>query len=251
MGQETGHRMFRAKQTVRFEHRCADAEPRKVQAYAELKSDNGLARALLLVYVRRDPEQRRGIFVGARLVAMRFKAGDACTKWSVSLDAHSAGGRHVGAKHSHYISCRARGEGRRRPFRTDRNGVLDWLDHAESVNGKGTGGYPYNFSPKMETTAAALRMTDESRDVSLDLVLTESETGNTVRLRGPSIHIPDRIWNEPPSEPTVPGLFASFSLLGRDGLWRTLARAARHRECIRERRWAKRDFSAKWRASDV
>ena len=245
MGHDTGHRVFRARQTVRFEHRCADAVPRQVQAYAELSSDDGLARALLLVYVRCDSVQRREMCIGARLVAMRFKAGDAGTRWCVSLDAHSAGGRYVGAKHSHYISSQGRGERRRRAFRTDRAGVLDWLDYAESADGKGTGGYPYNWSPKMETTAATLGMTKEGGNVSLDLVLTESGTGNTVRLCGPSVQVPDRYWTESSSEPTIRGLFASDNTLIWGSLWRTLVRAARRHECIRERRCVKRDFAAK------
>ena len=245
MGEKAGHRVFRPMQTVRFEHRCADAEPHQVQAYAELSSNDGCARALVLVYVRRDAVHGRELVIGARLVAIRLEAASAGTKWLVSLEAHTESGRHMGAKHSHYISCPARGEGRRRPFRTDGTGVLDWIDYAEPVDGKGNGGYPYNWSPKMEATAATLGMNNESRNVSLELVLAEADSGNTVRLRGPSIRIPDRFWNECLSEPKTPGLFASLNPFVRNGLWRMLARAARHQECIRERRCAKRDFAAK------
>ena len=69
---------------------------------------------------------------------------------------------------------------------------------SEPVDGKGNGGYPHNWSPKMEATAATLGMNNESRNVSLELVLAEADSGNTVRLRGPSIRIPDRFWNELP-----------------------------------------------------
>lgn len=230
---------------MRFEHRCADAEPHQVQAYAGLSSDDGFADALVLVYVRHDSVQGRELFIGARLIAMRFKTGSAGTKWSVSLDACGAGGRHIGARHSHYLSCPARGEGRLRPFRTDRNGVLEWLDYSESVNDQGAGGYPYNWSPKMETTAAALGITCEIRTVSLDLVLTETGTGKTKRLRGPHVHVPDRIWNEYSSHPKMPGLFASLDRCVRGGLQQRLVRAARRQECIQERRRVKRDFAAK------
>ena len=244
MGQETGRRVLRERRAVRFDHRCADAVPHQVQAYAELSSEDELFGALLLVYVRRDSVQGGEISIGARLVALRLKAADADTKWSVSLDTHSAGGCHIGARHSHYINCPARGEGRLRPFRTDRNGVLDWLDYSESANVKDAGGYPCNLSPKMETTAGVLGITDESRIVSLDLVLTQTGTGKAVRLCGPSIHIPDRIWNESPPGPKISGLFASLNWSVGGGLRRTLARAARQQECIRERRRIKRDFAA-------
>ena len=236
------HQVFRAMQTVRFEHRCADANPHQVQAYAELGSEDERARALVLIYVRRDAERQDEIVIGARLVAMRIESGSAGAMWSVSLEARTTAGRHIGARQSHYICCPARGEGRRRPFRTDGNGVLEWLDHPEPPDAM-SNRYPCNWSPRMETTAAALGLTGENRSVALDLVLTESDGGSTVRLCGPTILIPDRIWHARP--PKNPDLLASLNPFGRDGLWQTLARAARSRECIRERRCAKRDFAAR------
>ena len=242
---DAGHQVFRTGQTVRFEHRCADAEPHQVQAYARLESDDGCAIALVLVYARRDPAPGYEPVIGARLVAMRLEAASAGTKWLVSLEAHTDTVRRVGVKHSHYICCPARGERRRRPFRADRTGVLDWLDYAESIDGKGSGRYPCNWSPRMETTAAALGIDGESRNVALVLVLTQSDTANTVRLCGPRFQIPDRFWNERPTEPKIPGLSASLIPFVRNDLWRTLTRAARYRACTRERKCAKRLFAAR------
>ena len=247
MGAETYHQVFRAMQTVQFEHKCADAVPHQVQAYAELGSEDGHARALVLLYARRDAVRRGEVFVGARLVAMRLETGkeNGGAKWSVSLEARTAGAHHIGERHSHYINCPARGEGIRRAFRTDSTGVLDWLDYAEPFEGKGSGGYPCNWSPRMETTAAALRMSQECRNVALDLMLTETDTGHTVRLSGPGVCVPDRIWNECLSKPKTRGWFASFNPFTRCGHWGAFARAAGYQECILERRSAKRDFVAK------
>ena len=242
---ETGHQVFRAMQTVRFENKCADAIPHQVQAYAELRSEEGSARALVLVYARRGASRGQEMFVGARLVAMRLEAAVAGANWSVSLEAHTAGGRYVGVKHSHYICCPSRGEGRRRPFRTDSTGVLEWLDSPEPFGGKWSGMYPCNCSPKMETTASVLGIADEIRDVTLNLVLTDVGDGNTVRLCGPGIRVPDRIWNERRSESSVSGQFDSLNLFGRFGLWQRLSRAARCWGCIRERRRAKRNHAVR------
>ena len=237
-------------QTVQFEHKCADAVPRQVQAYAELRSEDGRARALVLLYARRDSVRRCEVFVGARLVAMRLEAGreNGGAKWSVGLEGRTAAARHVGERHSHYICCPARGEGVRRAFRTDRSGVLDWLDYAEPFEGDSSGGYPFNWSPRMETTAAALRMSPEQPNVALELVLTETDSGycgHTVRLSGPDVTVPVRIWHEPPSKSTTRSRFASFNPFARGGLLWTLARAARYRKCVLERRSAKREFVAK------
>ena len=245
MEEEAGHQLFRAGQTVRFDHRCADAEPRQVEAYAQLMSDDGCAKALVLVYARRDPEPRCELLIGVRLVAMQLEAASAGTTWLVGMEAHTDAGRHVGVRHSHYICCPVREERRRRPFRADSTGVLDWLDYAEPVDGKGSRRYPCNWSPRMETTAATLGIDGESRNVALDFVLTQTDTGNTIRLRGPGFRIPDRIWNERPSERKIPGLVASLNPCARRGLWRTLVRFATYRECIRERRRAKRLFEAR------
>ena len=44
---------------------------------------------------------------------------------------------------------------------------MDWLDFPEPGESEESGGYPYNGSPDMETTAAALGLTDERREVAL------------------------------------------------------------------------------------
>ena len=238
-------RVSRAMQTLRFEEECADAGSHEARAYAELGSEDGRARALVLVYARRDAARQGDLLAGVRLVAMRLEAGIASAKWSVGLEARTAVGHHVGTGHSHYISCPARGEARRQPFRADGNGVLDWLDCVEPVERMGSGGYPRNLSPTMEATAGALGLTDESRTVALDLVLTETGGGRTVRLCGPGILIPDRIWYARPSKSRAPDLLASLNPFVRGGLWRTLARAARTRGCVRERRRAKRAFATR------
>ena len=99
---------------VRFDDEYADARPHQVQAYAEIGSEDGRARALVLVYARRDAVHPGKVLVGVRLVAMQLKTGrqNAGANWSTSVVARSSVARHVGAEHSHYISNQALGEGR-------------------------------------------------------------------------------------------------------------------------------------------
>ena len=85
------HQVFRAMQTVQFEHKCADAEPHQVQAYAELRSENGRARALALLYARRDPVRRREI-IGCRCSENRARAGSGELEYGGS-DRGWSGGR--------------------------------------------------------------------------------------------------------------------------------------------------------------
>ena len=190
--------VYRASETIHFERHCADAEALRVQAYAELEPEDGLARALVLAYARHDAVRRDDIFIGLRLVALRVRAGEtkAGTAWSMRMEARSATGLYVGAQHTHYDAVPARGQGERRAFRADASGAFDWFDFTETDDEGDRGIHPHNWSPEMETTAAVLRLSDAHRHVALDLVLTATDTGEAVRLPGPMLWVPDRIWHE-------------------------------------------------------
>ena len=231
--------------TERFDNRHADAEPNQVQAWSEIGSEDGRARALVLAYARRDAEHPGGVLAGVQLVAVRLKGGPerAGASWSVRLDARSAAARCLGAEHSHYISSQAPGEGRRRAFRSDGAGVLAWFQGPEPSSGDNRG-YPRNWSPKMETTADALGLTEDDREVSLALVLTEAESRRAVCLSGITIRVPDRIWCERRPRAGFAGWQAKLGLLGRFRVWRALVRSARYRRHAAERSRAIREFSA-------
>ena len=235
-----------AARVERFDHRCADAKPLQVQAYAEIRAKEGRGKALVLVYARRDAVHPGEIFIGLRLVAMRIEAGreGARASWSVRLEARTETLRHVGTPHSHYISNPSRREGRRRAFRSDETGALDWLDYVERNDRKGRGGFPCNWSPRMETRADDLGLAEESRVVALGLVLTEARTGSVVRLSGATIRIPDRMWRDPPARSKFADLLAMLSPFDRGARRKTLAGGARCRKCIVERRSAKRCFAS-------
>ena len=231
--------------TERFDNENADAGPHQAQAWSEIGSEDGGARALVLVYARRDAEHPGRVLVGAQLVALQLEGGRrrAGANWSVSLDARSAVARCLGAEHSHYISSQASGEGRRRAFRADGAGGLAWFQCPEPGSGD-TGGYPCNWSPRMETTADALGLTEDDREVSLALVLTEAESRSAVHLSGITIRVPDRIWCERRSRARFAGRLAKLVPLGRFNVWRALVRSARCRRRVAERSRAIREFSA-------
>ena len=227
-----------------FDDENADAGPHQVQAWSDIGSEDGRARALVLAYARRDAEHPGGIFVGVQLVAMRLEGGRkrAGASWSVRLDARSAVARCLGAEHSHYIGKQAPEEGRRRAFRADGAGVLAWRECPEP--GGGRGGYPCNWSPRMETTADALGLTEDDREVSLALVLTEAESRSAMHLSGITIRVPDRIWYERRPRARFTGWLAKLVPLGRFSVWRALVRSARYRRYVAERSRAIREFSA-------
>ena len=245
-GEDGDYRVYRATDTIRFERHCANAEAYQVQAWAELGSEGVRVRALVLTYARHDAVRRDDIFIGFRLVALHMGAGEgaAHAPWSMRMEASSTGGGYVGVEHAAYDSNPARGEGERRPFRADASGVLEWLDFTEPGGEDDRGGYPHNWSPEMETTAAQLGLSGAEREVALDLVLTQLDSGEVIRLPGSTVWIPDRIWHGRPPKPKTLGLLATLNPFEKGSVWQWLGRGAKYRDCIKERRAAKRPFAA-------
>ena len=237
-------RAYRADDTIRFEQHCADAVQHQVQAWAQIESDDGRAHALVLAYARHHPVRRDDIFIGILLVALHVEAGEhgADAYWSVGMEANGPRS-YVGPKHDSYDSNPARGEGERLAFRSDRRGVLEWLDSTEPGDEDDRGGYPHNRSPEMETTAAELGFSDSAREIRLELVLTQLGSAEAIRLRSPTVWIPDRIWHERPPKPKTLGLLQALNPFEEGGIWQWFRHGAKYGRCIEERKAAKEAFA--------
>ena len=224
---------------IRFDHFCADAERHQVQAWTTLAEDSGTARAAVRLYARHDPVQREEIFIGLRLAALRVDAGREAggALWSIRMEARSHETTITGTEHGSYASNPARGEGEERAFVADDDGKLEWLDFAEP--GEGQEPYPYNWSPAMETTARALRLSDSAREVALKLVVTERASGKARELRAPAIWIPDRIFHERGPTPRTLGLLNALNPADEGSVWQWLRHGGKYARCIEERRRAK------------
>ena len=57
-GEDGDYRVYLAPDTIRFERHCADAEAHRVQAWAELGSEDGPARSLVLAHSQRGEARR-------------------------------------------------------------------------------------------------------------------------------------------------------------------------------------------------
>ena len=71
----------------------------------------------------------------------------------------------------------------------------------------------------METTAAELALSDSAREVTLELVLTQLGPAEAIRLPGPTLWIPDRIWHERPPKPKTLGLLQALNPFEEGGIW--------------------------------
>lgn len=229
---------------VGFHRQCADADPYRVQAYASLQSQDGRARALARFYARRDAVRREEVFVGMNLVAMELEAGPKWgdTPFAMRLDASSSRGQVTGPDYTKYSTNPAPGMGEQRMFRTDGQGWMAWLDFVEPTEPEGKTERAYNWSPELEATATELGLDESERRVLLGLTFTHGETGAEIRLTGPALRVPDRLWNEIPPEPRMLGLFGMLNPFDEGSVWSWLSNAARYGHCVNERRYAKHWF---------
>ena len=227
---------------IRFQRYCSDAEPYRVQAYAALRSEDGRARALVNFYARRDAVRLDEVFLGMRLVALAVDAGPEWgpAPFSIHMSARSSDRIFVGVEHAGYSANPTPGHGERRAFRTDGGGRTTWLDFVEPT--EDATDKSHNWSPEMEVTATELGLTDPDRSVTLALVVAHAQTDAEIRLAGPALWVPERIWSQKPDKPKALGLFGMLNPAEKGSVWRWLRHAARYRHCIDERRYAKRWF---------
>ena len=236
--------VHQAGAVVEFHRKCANAEPFRVGAYAALRSEDGRARALANFYARRDAVRREEVFVGMQLVALELQAGQewADASYAIRLEAQANGSRVAGPDHTTYSANPEPGMGEQRAFRTDVHGHMAWLDFIEPTEPEREADRSYNWSPMLETTATELGLNESDRRLLLGLTLTHGETGAEIRLTGPALWVPDRVWNQIPPKPRRLGFFAMMNPLDKGSVWAAVGNAARYRHCVDERRHAKRWF---------
>ena len=95
----------------------------------------------------------------------------------------------------------------------------------------------------METTAAELALSDSVREVTLDLVVTQLEPAKAIRLLGPTLWIPNRIWHERPPETKTLGLLQALNPFEEGVIWQSIRHGAKYRHCIAGRRAVKKAFA--------
>ena len=215
-----------------------------VVRYAALRSEDGRARALARFLAWRHAVQRDEVFVSVQLVAMELAAGPgwADAPFAIRMDAGSGGRRIVGTDHTEYDANPEPGVGEVRPFRTDAAGKMRWLDFVEPDERETPLDRFHNHAPDMRVSATRLGLSESDRRAAVELTLTHGRTGEEIRLKGPDLQVPDRVWNLTPPEPKVMGLLETLNPFHRGSVWAWLANSARYGHCIDERRHAKRWF---------
>ena len=221
-----------------FNRMCADEEPYRVRAYARMESPDGRARAVAAVLPGYRATGGKTVYVDVRLQRLTVDAGrDWCeARFTVRLVARSERAVVEGPEFGTYVESSV---GARR-FRTDRSGIADWMTFVEPDDAKEDMDRFHRFSPELSFTAADLDVKRPQDEFDLTLVLRNESNGAILELAGPRVRVPERIWSMEPPVPSTLGLLGALNPVQEGGIFDVVGRAFKYRECIENRRAAKR-----------
>ena len=228
---------------VVFNRPCADEEPYSVQAYARMASADGRAQAVVAYRAGYRATEGKTAYVELHLHRLKLNAGQTWGNTTYALQITGRSDRRVaeGEKVRRYIDARERGPVYR-DFRTDATGATDWITFIESDDRRGDADRFHRIGPPLSLKAHDLQVDSPQQEIDLTLTLESQATGDTLVLQGPRLRVPERIWAMTPPGFQALGLAETLNPRQEGGLFDTLARAWKYRQCIAERRAAKRSL---------
>ena len=239
--------LSRPGDTIGFTRHCATEHLHQVQAYAYLASPSGQARALVRAQVGFVGLQQ-ALSVSAGLEALALDAGREWgnRSYSLSLAAQPAGGTTVEGParttwhdlpgpDGHHPGSRA--------FTTDREGQTRWITFIEK--GETDAGFAaagHRLMEPLQVPLSELELQDRNTPVAVSVIIRDLESGQEIRMTGPSLRIPEQVWSMEPQVFQVLDLPQTLNPSQQGGLFQTLSHNWKYRKCINERREAKKQF---------
>jgi len=221
-----------------FNRMCADEESHRVKAYARMESPDRRARAVVAVLVGYLAMGEKTVRVDVRLQRLKLDAADdwRAAPFTIRLVARRDRARVEGPEIGTYFEDRV-GE---RHFRTSESGTLDWMTFVEPDDEEKDSDRFYRHSPDLDFAAPDLGAERPGDEFDLTLMLHNRSSGRTLELAGPRVRIPERLRTMDPPTFKVLGLLETLNPAQEGGLFDSLSQAWKYRECIEERRAAKR-----------
>ncbi|MCY4286000.1 MAG: hypothetical protein OXC65_11765 [Thiotrichales bacterium] len=221
-----------------FNRMCADEESHRVKAYARMESPDGRARAVVAVLVGYPAMGGKTVRVDVRLQRLKLDAADDWRNapFTIRLVARRDRALVEGPEIGAYMED----EGGERRFRTSESGTLDWMTFVEPDDEEKDSDRFYRHSPNLGFKAPELGTERPGDEFDLALMLHNRSNGRTFELSGPRVRIPERLRTMDPPTPKALGLVETLNPSQEGGLFDFLSQAWKYRECIEERRAAKR-----------
>ena len=225
-----------------FNRMCADEEPYQVKAYARMESHDGRARAVVAVLAGYRATGGKTVHIGVRIQRLKLDAGKEWRNADYAMGLTGRSARRVveGPLVGSYIGGPQGQEPANRSLGTDETGTSDWITFLESEDRTEDFDRFYHIGPELDVTARELEVQSPRDEFDLALVIRNESNGRTFELRGPRVRIPERLWAMNPPAPQTLGLAQILNPAQEGGLFSTLGRAWKYRECIEERKAAKR-----------
>ncbi len=233
---------------IEFSRHCADENRYRVQTYALFASPSKHARALVQVQIGFVGLERT-IRVLAGLEALALDAG---MEWgersyALVLALLNVSGRTIESLAiSTWIDHTGWGENARstvRNFVTTADGQTRWLTFVEPDERPADAGMDgHRIIEPMQLPVGDLELQDQNESIALSVIIRDLESDEEIRMTGPSMRIPKRMWAMKPPVSRVLNLPQSLNPFQEGGIPRVIGRAWKYRGCIKERKEAKKLF---------
>ena len=223
---------------IEFDRKCADEDPYRVKAYARMESLDGRGRAVAMILVGYPDMGGEAIWINVRLQRLKIDAGKTWRNvpYTIRLLANHQSlqlkGAAVGSFHDRERALKF--------FRTGDAGTADWITFVEPGEEADGAENFYHTGPDMRVAVADLGVSGTTEEIELALEIQNQQSAEVVRLSGPLLRVPERVWAMSPPDLRPLGLAETLNPIKEGGLFRFLGRAWKYRKCIEERRAAKR-----------
>ena len=229
--------LFQPGAVIDFSRRCAFERDHSVQAHARMVSPTERARALVNTQVGFfGLEPDLSIFLSLEILSLDAGASWGNSAYSLQLVAHPAAGVEVAGQPVsswHEISEPHPKQQLPRPFNTDAAGRTRW----RSIMADGTG-----LADPLSVPVARLGMQDTGAPVALSLIIRNLDRPAEIRLRGPSIRIPEAALAMQPQRYRELTLVQTLNPREEAGLVAMYRRGWKYRGCAKQRKRAREAF---------
>ena len=177
------------------------------------------------------------LFISVRIQRLKLDAGEHWgeSNYTIRLSARSERATLEGSEIGSYVES-AKGEF---AFRTDATGTGDWITFVEREDEAEGFERFRRFGPQLGFTAQELTVRGPEDEFDLTLIVRNKTNGQVIRMPGPRVRIPERIWALNPPTPGTLGLLGMLNPAQEGGLFDVVGRGWKYRKCIDERRVAK------------
>lgn len=234
-------------QTIRFERHCAAEEAYRVQAYGRFTTRDDEAEVLGLVMAGHAGVPVENPVIAVALQAMRLRnlpdwAGD---PFSLALAVADGSRSATSEAATGYLASTPGNPPGPHTFRVDESGAYDWLTFVEPGEPRpDADGKLYRIPPDLAVSHTHFPDADWGTAFKLTVLVRNHRSGAQFALRGPMALVPATIMDSAAPKPRRLGLVQTLNPFQEGGLFQSVRRAAKYRNCIDERRAAKRAFVA-------